>query len=243
MSRKHGTFRAGTSGWQYDHWSGVFYPPDLPKDRWLEHYARHFDTVEVNNTFYRLPQAGTFDSWRERAPEGFCYALKFSRYGTHLKHLKDPAGSIGLFLERAERLGSLLGPILVQLRPNWKVNLERLNGFLNEAPRRRRWAVEFRDPSWLCQGAYEVLRAHNAALCIHDLIADHPRVVTADWVYLRFHGGGDGGNYSRQALIAAARQARRHLEEGLDVYAYFNNDVGGYAAANAADLRRYVREG
>jgi uncharacterized protein YecE (DUF72 family) len=232
--------RIGTSGYQYDHWSGVFYPSDLPKNEWFPFFARHFDTVEINNTFYHLPQASTFDSWRDRAPPGFCYVLKFSRYGTHLKHLKDPADSIGRFLDRAERLGPFLGPILVQLRPNWRVNVDRLADFLDAAPGRRRWALEFRDPSWLCPAVYNLLREHNAALCVHDLIRDHPRVVTADWVYLRFHGAGDGGDYSHQALAGAARRIRRHLDEGREVFAYFNNDAKGYALANAADLRRYL---
>ncbi len=240
MAGRQATFRVGTSGWQYDHWSGPFYPEDLPRDEWFDHYAAHFDTVEINNTFYHLPKASTFDSWRAAAPDGFTYVLKFSRYGTHVKHLKGPADTIGLFLERAERLGDRLGPILVQLRPNWHANPERLDAFLDAAPKRRRWAVEFRDPTWLCDEIFEVLRRHGAALCIHDLIPDHPRVVTADWVYLRFHGAGDGGDYPHQALSGAARRVEGHLCEGRDVFAFFNNDAHGYAVANAADLRRYV---
>ena len=242
MSRiaKPATFRIGTSGYQYRHWSGVFYPKDVPKKQWFEHYARQFDTVEINNTFYNLPKAETFDSWRERAPEGFCYVLKFSRYGTHLKRLKDPEASIGMFLERADRLGQLLGPILVQLRPNWRADPGRLGAFLDAAPADHCWAVEFRDPSWLCETVYELLRKHNAALCVHDLIPNHPRVVTADWVYLRFHGGSDGGNYTPQALTAAARRVKRHLADGLAVFADVNNPANGYAGGNAADLRRYV---
>lgn len=235
-----GTLRIGTSGYEYPHWSGVFYPPDLRRNAWFGHYAERFDTVEINNTFYGLPKAETFDAWRRRAPAGFCYVLKFSRYGTHVKRLKDPAGPVGNFLERARRLGPLLGPILVQLPPRWRVNVERLAGFLEAAPADLRWAVEFRDPTWLCEAVYDVLRAHNAALCLHDMIPKHPRVVTADWVYLRFHGGEPEGSYSRQALTAAARRVRAHLADGLDVHAYFNNDVGGHAVSNAADLRRYV---
>ncbi|MFO7899698.1 MAG: DUF72 domain-containing protein [Planctomycetota bacterium] len=243
MTRGKTELRIGTSGYQYDHWSGVFYPSDLRKDDWFEFFAGRFDTVEINNTFYHLPEESTFDSWRERAPKGFCYVLKFSRYGTHLKHLKDPEDSIGLFLKRAERLGPFLGPILVQLRPNWRVNVDRLAGFLEAAPKRRRWAVEFRDPSWLCPPIYDLLREHNAALCLHDMIPDHPRLVTADWIYLRFHGAGDGGDYSHQALSGAARRIERHLAAGRDVFAYFNNDAHGYAVANASDLRRYLGAG
>jgi uncharacterized protein YecE (DUF72 family) len=230
----------GTSGWQYDHWAGRFYPEGLAKDAWFAYYSERFDTVEVNNTFYHLLAAETFDAWREAAPADFLYALKFSRYGTHRKHLKDPEDTIGLFLERTEQLGGHLGPILVQLRPNWHVNAERLDAFLEAAGGRRRWAVEFRDESWLCEGVYDVLRAHGAALCIHDMIEDHPRVVTADWVYLRYHGADTWGEYSHQALTAEARRVRAYLGQGLDVFAYFNNDAEAHAVSNARDLRRYV---
>jgi uncharacterized protein YecE (DUF72 family) len=237
-----GSFRVGTSGYQYDHWAGVLYPEDVPKRQWFDHYTQHFDTVEINNTFYHLPKASTFDAWRHRAPEGFCYALKFSRYGTHLKHLKEAGQSVGLFLERAELLGPHLGPILVQLPPQWHVDRERLEAFLDAAPHARRWAVEFRHSSWLCEAVFALLRDHNAALCIHDMLADHPRVVTADWVYLRYHGAGEpyGGDYPYQALSAEAQRVERHLADGLDVFAYFNNDAEGYAVRNAKDLRRYV---
>ncbi len=232
--------RIGTSGYQYDHWSGVFYPEELPKEEWFGYFAQHFDTVEINNTFYGLPEVETFQKWRERAPEGFCYVLKFSRYGTHRKHLKDPEDTIGLFMERARHLQGLLGPILVQLRPNWHADRERLANFLEAAPDDQRWAVEFRDPSWLREEVFQVLGHHNAALCIHDMIEDHPREVTADWVYLRFHGADTWGDYPYQALTAEAQRIRDHLADGLDVYAYFNNDARGFAVSNAKDLRRYV---
>lgn len=240
MSSKSGQFRVGTSGYQYDHWYKVFYPESMPKDQWLEHYASEFDTVEINNTFYHLPAAKTFDSWRDTAPEGFCFTLKFSRYGSHLKHLKDPEDTIGLYLERAERLGDMLGPILVQLPPQWQLDAQRLKNFLDAAPDRCRWAMEFRNETWLCDEVYAILRDHNTALCVHDLIEDHPHEVTADWVYLRFHGAGNGGDYPHQALTASARRIKDYLADGLDVYAYFNNDAHGYAVANARDLRRYV---
>jgi len=240
-ARDHrGKCNIGTSGYQYNHWSGVFYPEKLPKRRWFEHYSAHFNTVEINNTFYGLPKPETFDTWRQRAPEGFCYTLKFSRYGSHLKRLKDPAQSIGTFLDRARRLEAMLGPILLQLPPHWDVDPERLGEFLKHAPKDLRWAVEFRDPSWLCEEIYQLLRNHNAALCIHDIITDHPHVVTADWVYLRFHGTGRTGKYARRQLAASSGEIKAYLTEGLDVYAYFNNDVGGYAVSNAATLEQLV---
>ncbi len=232
--------RIGASGYQYDHWRGVFYPADLPKSRWFEYYAGHFDTVEINNTFYGLPQPLAFDRWRAQAPPGFLYVLKFSSYGSHRKKLLDPKRSIGLFLERAVRLGPFLGPILLQLPPRWKANPTRLDAFLSASPPEQRWAVEFRDQSWLCEPVYSVLRRHNAALCIHNLIENHPYVITANWVYLRYHGGPDDGNYRPQYLAAQARRIRDHLRAGLDVFAYFNNDIHGYAIANAQDLRKFL---
>jgi len=237
-----GELRIGTSGYQYPHWAGDFYPEGLPRRRWLEHYAKHFDTVEINNTFYRLPEAATFDRWREQAPPGFRFALKYSRYGTHLKHLADPEGSLGHVLGRAERRGVRLGPILVQLPPRWKADSERLDAFLRAAPRRHRWAIELRDESWLQDEVYDVLRGHGAALVIHDMIDDHPVELTADWSYRRFHGRHYAGSYSPQALSAQARRIRRWLRTGHDVWGYFNNDEGGHAPRNAADLRRYLRD-
>ena len=236
-----GNIRIGTSGYQYKHWRDVFYPKDLPQKRWFEYYAERFDTVEINNTFYHLPAAETFDDWHRRAPSGFCYALKFSRYGTHLKHLKQPDSTIPLFLDRAERLNDRLGPILVQLPPAWKCDLPRLSAFLDAAPKQHRWAVEFRNPTWLNDGVYALLRRHNTALCIHDLIPNHPHVLTADWLYLRYHGASaEGGDYSHQALTAQADFIQRHVADKLDVYAYFNNDAYGFAVKNALDLKRYV---
>ncbi len=240
MANRKGTFRVGTSGWQYDHWVGVLYPPEMDKADWFSRYAESFDTVEVNNTFYHLPEARTFDAWRQAAPEGFLYTLKFSRYGTHMKKLKDPEGTIGMFLDRAERLDEHLGVILVQLPPNWRPDVARLAAFLDRAPARHRWAVEFRDPAWLCEEVYGVLRDHNAALCVHDLILDHPREATADWVYLRFHGPSDDETYTRQALTGSARRIAEHRRSGRDVFAYFNNDAQGHAVSDASDLRRYV---
>ncbi|HWP58403.1 MAG TPA: DUF72 domain-containing protein [Candidatus Acidoferrales bacterium] len=232
--------RIGTSGYQYDHWRGIFYPQDLPKKNWFQHYAQSFDTVEINNTFYRLPQPRAFDAWRRQAPEGFCYALKLSRYGTHLKRLKDPEKWIRNFTERAKRLRGALGPILVQLPPNWDIDLQRLETFLKAAPADFRWCVEFRDARWLTDETYELLKRYRAALCIHDMIDDHPRVITASWTYLRFHGVRYGGNYTAEALRRQARQIADYLNQGRDVFAYFNNDRDGHAVRNAADLKKFV---
>jgi len=235
-----GRVRVGTSGYHYPHWRGVFYPEGLRQKDWLDYYLTCFDTVEINNTFYHLPEPEAFDHWLDRAPAGFCYALKFSRYGSHLKRLKDPEKPIEKFLERARRLKGFLGPILVQLPPRFSVNPERLEGFLEAAPRQQLWSFEFRDPSWLCEEVYALLRAHDAALCIHDLLPNHPRGLTARWTYLRYHGTHYSGCYSRQALGREAGWIKEHLEAGLDVYTYFNNDAEGYAPRNATDLLRLV---
>jgi uncharacterized protein YecE (DUF72 family) len=233
--------RIGTSGFHYAHWRGIFYPKELPTKDWLARYAREFITVELNNTFYRLPLPESFDAWRLQAPQGFDFALKFSRYGSHLTRLKNPQDSIRRFCERAERLRERLGPILVQLPPNWNVNPERLEEFLDAAAPQR-WAIEFRDSRWLNNEVYAILRRHKAALCIHDKIVDHPRQITTDWLYLRFHGGSTDGNYSDAELSSYSREIKTYLESGLDVYAYFNNDWHGYALQNAATLKALIEE-
>jgi uncharacterized protein YecE (DUF72 family) len=168
--------------------------------------------------------------------------LKFSRYGSHWKHLRDPGQTLGRFLTAARRLGPCLGPILIQLPPRWRVDAERLSAFLEAAPASRRWAVEFRDPTWLCEDVFAILRRHNAALCVHDLIDRHPVVVTADWVYLRFHGAVPGGRYGPRRLSTKAGLIGDFLQDGLDVFAYFNNDMEGHAVRDASLLKRLVEQ-
>jgi len=234
----------GTSGYQYPHWKGHFYPGDMPSTHWFAYYARHFDCVEINNTFYRLPRAPVFDGWRKAAPPGFRYALKYSRYGSHLKRLKDPRKHLPKFMRRARRLKGVLGPVLVQLPPRFHADAQRLDGFLAAVPRGgAQWVMEFRDPSWLNEAVYRVLERYRAALCIHDLLPDHPRRLTAGCTYLRFHGRRYGGGYSHQYLSAQARRIRDWLAGGIDVYAFFNNDRGGHAVRNALDLKRYLDTG
>lgn len=235
-----GALRVGTSGYQYDHWIGKFYPEGMRKSEWFAHYARHFDTVEINNSFYRLPAPATFAKWRQAAPPGFCYAVKYSRFGTHLKHLKDPETHVPRFLASAQELADRLGPILVQLPPRWAPDFDRLREFLDTLPRHRRWAVEVRDPRWLGEELYDCLRRYDAPLVFHDMIPQHPRVLTAGWVYLRYHGWRYMGCYDEPHLRAEARQIADWLAQGLDVFAYFNNDAEGHAVPNALDLRRFT---
>ncbi|MGB3224384.1 MAG: DUF72 domain-containing protein [Desulforhopalus sp.] len=242
MARHKTQIRIGTSGYQYDHWKEIFYPENLAKSDWLEHYCEHFNTVEINNTFYNLPKPETFSKWREKVPENFCFALKFSRYGTHRKKLKDPQKFLPNFIEGASMLHEKLGPILVQLPPKWNANPERLDEFLEKVPGKLRFALEFRDTSWLIDPVFKVLEKYGAALCIHDLIDNHPDLTTSEWVYYRFHGKDYGGDYSYQKLRAVAEKLAAHSAAGRDVYAYFNNDLEGHAIHNARDLLKFVED-
>jgi uncharacterized protein YecE (DUF72 family) len=232
--------RIGTSGFVYASWKRRFYPAGLPASAWLSHYARYFDTVEINSSFYRLPETSVFERWRDAVPPGFVFAVKFSRYGTHMKRLLTPRATIRRFLLRARRLGSRLGPVLVQLPPRWAPDLARLGAFLTAAPRDVRWAVEVRDRRWLGDALYELLHRHRAALCLHDLLPDHPKIVTADFSYVRFHGVRYGGSYTRAQLRPWATWIARQRTEGTRVFAYFNNDVDGHAVANARTLIEMV---
>lgn len=232
------TIRIGTSGYQYKHWKGDFYPKDLAVNDWFNYYGGHFDTVEINNTFYKMAPAETFAEWKEVAPKDFCYAIKYSRYGTHLKKLKDPKDHVNYFMDRVSHLGDFLGPILVQLPPKWKRNIKRLEDFLKETPEGLRWAVEVRDPDWLHEELYNLLKAHDTALVIHDMIPHHPRVITSNWIYMRFHGENYQGSYSNDELEEIADDIRDHGSHGRDVYVYFNNDLGGHAIRNAQTLKK-----
>jgi uncharacterized protein YecE (DUF72 family) len=228
----------GCSGWNYRDWRGIVYPPKLPQRRWFAHYATLFDTVELNTTFYRLPPATTTEAWAAQAPAGFTYAVKLGQFGSHRMKLKDAASWLPNHLDRIRRLGPSLGPTLVQLPPRWKRNVERLDEFLTVAPSDLRWAVELRDPSWVHDDVFEVLRRHGAALCVHDLLPDHPWVHTADWTYVRFHGpealvAKYWGRYGADRLEPTAARLRACLDEGRDVYAYFNNDHRGFAVEDA----------
>ena len=180
--------RVGCSGWSYKDWRGVVYPAELPQRMWFDHYQQLFDTVELNSTYYRLPRATTVEGWAAAARPGFVFAVKLGAFGSHRMKLRDAATWLPNHLDRIERLGDHLGPTLVQLPPRWKRNADRLDEFLGTAPATLRWAVELRDPSWIHDDVFEVLRRHGAALCIHDLLDNHPFELTTDWTYVRFHG-------------------------------------------------------
>jgi len=229
----------GCSGWQYKHWRGDFYPATLPATRWLEYYATHFDTVEINNSFYRLPLAETFAEWRRRVPSSFVYAVKASRYLTHMKKLKDPAPPIALFFSRARKLGRRLGPVLYQLPPRWPRNLERLETFLQALPKHIFHAIEFRHPSWYGDGTFALLTRYHVAMCLHDMAESASgRRMVGPFLYLRLHGPQRyTGRYSDYVLDAWAEWCAGCHQQGMPVYAYFNNDAGGHAPRDAVRLR------
>ncbi len=238
--------RIGTSGFHYKHWVGNFYPQKTPASKMFAYYERFFDTVEVNNSFYRLPRPGMFSNWRAEAPKNFLFAVKASRFLTHNKKLKDPENALENFLPRAEELREKLGPILFQLPPKWRCNNERLQEFLQALPKTHRYAFEFREASWHCSEVFEVLRRHNAAYCIYELAGFATQnQITADWTYIRLHGprGKYQGSYSDEALRIWAERIQNWEQSLKAVYVYFDNDQAGYAAENAIRLKRIVAEG
>lgn len=236
-------YRIGTSGWNYKHWREVFYPPRLPARQWFSFYAGAFDTVEINATFYRMPSPETCDAWREQAPPGFCYAVKVSRFVTHIKRLRDCAEPMDNFLERARRLGEHLGPLLYQLPPSLHRDDALLAGFLELLPPGLSHVFEFRHASWFEEPVLRLLRDRGIAFCVHDHSSLRPPPVrTAPVAYVRLHGpsGRYAGNYPREQLETWAERIRELGGGAEAVYAYFNNDIGGHAVANARELREIL---
>ena len=235
----------GTSGWHYKHWKGFFYPQNISTGDFLGHYIQYFHTVEINNSFYVLPKESTLTEWRDAVPEGFVFAVKANRYITHMKKLKDTGDPLSLFLKRVDVLGDKLGPILFQLPPRWRFNKERFNGFLKMLPEGYRYAFEFRDPSWLNPEVYEALARYQSAFCIFDFAGWlSPKIVTADLVYLRFHGpnGPYRGQYGSEFLSEWADDFSIWAKEGKDIFCYFDNDEAGYAPRDALRLREMVEK-
>jgi uncharacterized protein YecE (DUF72 family) len=235
----------GTSGWNYKHWSnGEFYPQNLRPDAWLSFFVRHFHTVEINNSFYRLPSEVAFQNWRIQVPPGFIFSVKASRFLTHIKRLKDPEAPLQLFFSRAKHLKEKLGPVLFQLPPQFKLNLERLEVFLKALKpyvRRQhiRCVIEFRDSSWQTPAVFDLLLEYGVAMCFADWRDAHVTgPLTAGFVYVRRHyGNAGGGNYSTPQLDQDVERIRCWLKDQRDVYVYFNNDAGGHAIRNAEYLK------
>lgn len=235
----------GTSGWHYAHWKGPFYPEGSRPQDFLAYYVEHFSTVEINNSFYKLPSLDTMEAWRDAVPEHFRFAVKANRFITHMKKLKDPEQPLHNFYERVAGLGARCGPILFQLPPRWRFNLKRFEYFLGSLSTEYLHAFEFRDVTWYDPRALDLLERHGAAFCIYDL-AGHtsPIYTTAPFVYVRLHGPGDAyqGSYSDESLAEWAVRFKAWSDEKRDVYCYFDNDQAGYAVANALQLQEMVRE-
>jgi uncharacterized protein YecE (DUF72 family) len=232
----------GTSGWQYRHWDGSFYPREVPKAEQLRYYAALFRVVEVNATFYRLPGPGVLGAWAAQTPEDFVFVVKASKFLTHFKKLKDPEEPVERLMSRARELGPKLGPILLQLPPNLHRNEERLDAALSLLAPQARVAVEFRHDSWYAESVREVLARHGAALCLADRGARSitPLWRTADWGYLRFHGGAASppGCYHQETLAEwAARVAELWGPDG-EVFVFFNNDWHRCALRDAGEFAR-----
>ncbi len=230
----------GTSGWAYRHWRGVLYPEDAPSRQWFAYYAREFDTVELNSTFYHLPRPPTVARWHAQAPPGFRFALKASRLITHQRRLRDCADALQTFFNTMPPLGEHLGPVLYQLPPGLHADLERLAAFAALLPAGHLHVFEFRHRSWFTEAVHAFLLEHGLICCIHDWSRlDVPHWTTGPAVYVRFHGttGRYAGGYDETTLREWARRIRRWLAEGRDVYVYFNNDIGGHAVQNARMLK------
>ena len=233
----------GTSGWHYKHWRGPFYPDGIRPNGMLDFYLRSFDTVELNNTFYRLPTVDAVRQWRESTPPEFLFAAKGSRYLTHMKKLKDAALAVEKYFALLDLLGDKLGVVLFQLPPFWECDTARLEEFLPVLPAGRRYAFEFRNPTWHNDAVYRILERHNAAWCCWDLAGfQSPILVTGDSAYVRLHGPGGPyqGSYSDEALRKWAERIQQWRTGLQAVFFYFDNDIGGFAVANALTLKRFV---
>lgn len=229
----------GTSGWFYKHWKENFYPSKLPPKEYLSHYSKYFSTVEVNNSFYHLIKNETIENWLKMVPDDFLFAVKASRYITHIKRLKDAENSITVFMESIKSFNEKLGPILFQLPPNFAFKPERLEGFLKLLPDDYKYSFEFRDKNWFNQETYDILKSHNISLCIYDLSGyQSPKEITADFVYMRFHGSIvlGSGEYREKELEEFCDYIKEIKSKDKEIFCYFNNDTEGFAVKNAVAL-------
>ncbi len=235
--------RVGTSGWSYDHWEGLFYPQNLPKPQWLNYYTEHFDTVELNSSFYRLHKRRAFEGWKEKTPPGFLWAVKGSRYITHIKRLTDPEETLSRFYESVEGLGEKIGPILFQLPPSLKFDHTLLNTFLKALKKGYRYTLEIRHPSWISAESMEILKEYQVAFCVSDTAGRFPyhEAITANFIYIRLHGSKK--LYASDYTEAELREWVRKIGEwNKDTHVYFDNDFGAYAPKNAQRLKQILEE-
>jgi uncharacterized protein YecE (DUF72 family) len=235
----------GCSGWVYKHWRGILYPEGLPQTRWFHRYGEEFDTVEINASFYRVPKPETFDAWRHKAPEGFRYAVKVNRFITHLKKLVGVEDTLSEFLALARRLGPTLGPLLYQLPPSLKLDLDRLETFLKLIPKDLSNVFEFRNKDWYVPETYALLDRYGASFCVHDMPGSKTeRIAVGPIAYVRFHGG-EGkywGRYSDEGLLSWTDWIMDQSRHGRPVWCYFNNDIHGHAIHDAQTLKSMVRQ-
>jgi uncharacterized protein YecE (DUF72 family) len=234
----------GTSGWHYDDWRGRFYPEKLPKTKWLEFFSNHFNTLELNNSFYHLPSEAAFHNWYHSSPPDFVFAVKVSRFVTHIKRLKDCADAIDNFMSRARLLKEKLGPLLYQLPPGLHRDDARLEAFLTKLPPDLKHAIEFRHQSWFTEEVFDMLRYNHVGFCVFDMPKlTSPLLATAGFAYVRFHGrqGLYSSRYTDAEMADWAKKINVLSKKLEAVYIYFNNDVSGYALENARTIREYLK--
>lgn len=236
----------GTSGWRYEHWRGSFYPEELSAtEEFISYYAEKFNTVEVNTSFYHLPNEKTVKKWSELTPEHFIFTCKASRYITHMKKLCEPGVSLGKLYRVLENFGEKLGPILFQLPPHWRKNTDRLAQFLSQLSKEHRYAFEFRNTTWLAEDTYELLRDYNVALCFYDFKQyQPPEIITSDLIYIRPHGPNETpytGSYDEHTITDYAKKIRNWRNDGKLIYCYFDNDEKAYAPKDALRLIEQVK--
>jgi uncharacterized protein YecE (DUF72 family) len=233
----------GCSGWHYDHWRALYYPEGLPKSKWLQFYAKKFSTVELNNSFYHLPSEKAFVTWRESTPDNFLFAVKVSRFITHIKRLRNLDSAVEYFLSRACLLQGKLGPLLYQLPPNMKRNDNVLENFLSLLPQKYQHAFEFRHDSWIDDSVFRILQQYNVGLCVFDMPGfTCPLIATTDFAYVRFHGSQSlySSCYSDEELSRWAEKIAQLGEKVKAVYIYFNNDAEAFAIRNALTLAKFI---
>ena len=240
-----GSIHIGCSGWVYKHWREILYPKGLPQRLWFQRYSEEFDTVEINASFYRVPKPETFDGWREKAPPGFRYAVKVNRFITHLKKLVGVEEELAVFIELARKLGPALGPLLYQLPPSLKLDIQRLENFLKLIPSALGNVFEFRNASWYVPEVYALLDSYGASFCVHDMPGSKSeRVAVGPLAYVRFHGGQGKywGRYSDEGLLSWTDWILDQSRAGRSVWCYFNNDIHGHAIHDAQTLKSMVRQ-
>lgn len=241
MSKKN--LYIGTSGWVYTHWKENFYPVKLSEKNYLNFYSSYFSTVEINSTFYRIPTEKTIKNWQLQVPNDFIFSLKANQYITHLKRLKEFPRTTTRFFETIALFGNNLGPILFQLPPSFKINLERFEEFIEQLPKKSLYVFEFRNPSWYIDKIYELLRKHNISLCITDLNGHlSPIEITSAFTYIRLHGPQKSyqGSYDKQALKKWKHRIEEFLSKNKKVFCYFDNDEKGYAIKDASTLKKMI---